>query len=172
MIADVAAFHEVSFEEQVDDKQLPLLQPRPMDQSMSIDCVGRLFDLIEVEFDTCSLRMGDDGAIGLHHTLLTAEFRLEVFTAIHPFGRHVWVQLERMPFNLKRMIWKVCERFVEVGFANVAPRADGIRNDIKLDHVRPPNLGGASGAEACCCSRAAAETPERKDAGFCNRRGG
>ena len=44
----------------------------------------------------------------------------------HAFGHHLGVQLERMPFNFKRMIGMRLKRAFQIGLAQIAPRADRV----------------------------------------------
>ena len=73
--------------------------------------------------------------IGAHRALTATEFQLKVVLPGHAAGGHVGVQLERVPFDGEGMLWPRRHRAVEIGFADIAPGADDVGDDIKFYHL-------------------------------------
>lgn len=132
-VANVAALTEVGTKKRGDHRALPPLQPRPMDQAVGIQCVGRACDPVQVQRHSGGRRMFDKRQIGLHRPLLAAELRLQIGAAVHPLWRHVRVQLERMPFDGEGMIGPGLQRAVQTDLAKIAPGADWVGQYIKPD---------------------------------------
>jgi hypothetical protein len=74
----------------------------------------------------CILGGLHDRGVGLDGALFAAEFQFQILAPVHAFCRHVRIELERMPFDQEFMLRMRLQRAVEAGFADVAPRADGV----------------------------------------------
>ena len=136
-IADIAAFGEIGAEQGADDLRLPPFNPGPMDQAVRVQGIGRPLHRFEIEGEARSCGGLGHPGIGLHCLRLAAKLGFKITAPVRTIRWHVGVKLKRMPFNFKRMI---AARFfnpgqcaVQIGFADIAPRADRVGNYVKLD---------------------------------------
>lgn len=99
---------------------------------MGVHGIGRALELFEVEFE--AKRGGGLGNALVHllRALEAAELGDAVFAAIDAFGRHVGVELEGMPHRgeAELLLRQERHRPFELAFADVAPGANGIGNDV------------------------------------------
>jgi len=102
--ANVAALDKISFEQQVDDKALALLNSCPMDQTVGIDGVRCLLDCFEIDMRAGLFSGGYNRGLCFDRAFFSAELSFKVSASIHPFRWHVGVQLKRMPFDDKGVI--------------------------------------------------------------------
>ena len=102
---------------------------------MRIQCVRRAFDRGEVDLNPRFFGLLRDFGVDLDGRFLAAEFQFQILAPVHALGRHIGVQLERMPFDQKGVIRMRGQRAVQIGLADIAPRANRIGDDIKLDHI-------------------------------------
>ena len=102
---------------------------------MGVQRVGRALHRLEVDLETGFLGMFHHRGISPHRTFLATEFAFQIGTAVHPFSRHVGVKLERVPFDRERVVRLAFQCAVQMGLADIAPRANRVGHDIKLDRL-------------------------------------
>ena len=149
MIADIAPLFEIGVEERHRHAILALLDARPMQEPMRIERVWRALDRREVDGEPCRLGALQHRGIGLDRAVLAAELALQIVAAIHAALGHVGVELEGVPFDLERVPGSLGKRLIQKGFTDIAPRADRVGNDIKLDHEGPRKSAAGRGAGVC-----------------------
>ena len=126
MIADIAAVHEIGFEQRIHDLALNLFNPGPVDQAVCVQRVGRLLNGIEVHLKSDFFRVFHDRRVGAHRTLFAAELGFKVFAPVHAMSGHVRVQLKGMPSDGERVVRALFKRAIEVRLADVTPRANRV----------------------------------------------
>ena len=102
---------------------------------MRIGCIRRGLYLVKSDLQSGTLSVLGHRCIGPHSLLLAAEFRLEIEPPVHAAGWHVGVELERMPFDIEVMLWGGLKGAVQMGFTNIAPRANRVRYNIQFRHA-------------------------------------
>ena len=121
-------------EEGGDHRALPALDAGPVDEPVRVAGVRHPHHGREIDrkargtggrFD---LGIDGGGAVG------AAEAAFEEGSAVGTFGGQVGVELEGVPFDRERMAGARLECAVEQALADIAPRADGIGEDVELDH--------------------------------------
>src|SRR6056297_461796 len=116
---------------------------------MRVERVWRALDRGEVDREPCRLGALQHRGIGLDRAVLAAELALQIVAAIHAAFGHVGVELEGMPFDLERVPGTLYKRLIQKGFTDIAPGADRVGNDIKLDHEGPRKSAARRGAGVC-----------------------
>src|SRR5258706_14496118 len=96
---------------------------------MGSDRIRCAFDALKCELDAFALSFPRHACIELARALDRAELRRAVRGTGHSLGRHARVELERKPADLgAHLALERRESFPEAALADVAPRADHIRN--------------------------------------------
>lgn len=130
-ITHVHPVHEVSVEERLDDG---ILLPKTLsqsDQTMSVERVGRAFDSVEMELDALGRPHCRQTSIQHLRMFEAAELRPAIGISVDSFFEHRRIQLERPPRYFDLSVWsKQSDGFFETPFADVAPRADHVRDDL------------------------------------------
>jgi hypothetical protein len=101
---------------------------------VGIKRVWRSFHRLKVNLEASALGCFDNGSIGPHRAFFAAELGFEILAPVHSRLGHRRVQLKWMPLNRKGMIRALLKSAVKVGFADVAPRANRVGDNIKFDH--------------------------------------
>ena len=102
---------------------------------MRIECIRRGLDLVKSNLQSGALSVLDHRCIGPHGLFFAAKFRLKIEPPVHATGWHVRVELKRMPFNIEIMFRCGLQSTIQMGFANIAPRANRVRNNIQFRHA-------------------------------------
>ena len=140
-ITNVAGIAEIGLKQPLHNKALKSLKPRPMDKTVGVDGVGCAFHPLKIDLKPNVFGVLNNRRIGFDGAFFAAKFALKVFAPPHAFGRHCGVKLKGVPFNFKRVVAHFGQSPIKVGFADIAPRANRVRKDIKFDHLGPLRLG-------------------------------
>ncbi len=158
---DIRAVEKICPEQRLDDRILLRETSRIADQAMSQNRVGRAFDLVERKTDAFP-------PAGFGYRLVhlpagpVAEFEPQVLRAIHAFGRHVGIELERPPADLEIGRRRLGECALQPAFADEAPRTYRVRNDVDEHAPSLPawrNVGNSSHLPPSLGSRKCAARP-------------
>jgi hypothetical protein len=130
-VADVLSLLEVGAEQLVDDRRGEALLLRELDEAVGGDRVGRALHALERELDALAPSLGGDARVELAAALDRAELGLAVLGARHALRRHVRIELERQPADLRLdLILHQGQRFFEAALADIAPGADDVGGDF------------------------------------------
>ena len=133
-VADVAPLDPVGPHLACCDKGLAPLEPGPVDDAVGVQRVGDALGRVGVHPDAVLFGNLAEAVMDRLKLSLGAEARDQVGALVHACGGHVGVQLERMPFDAERVVGMTFQRAVEIGLAEIAPRADRVGKDVKLHH--------------------------------------
>ena len=136
-IADIAPLAPIGAHDGRDHGRLPPLKPRPMDQPVCVQRVGHPPGGVRVNFGPGSAACLFQPQMHLDQAVLS-ELRGQIVVLVDALGGHIGVQLERVPFNAKRVVGMGLKRAIEIGLADIAPGANRIGEDIKPDHHGRP----------------------------------
>ena len=100
---------------------------------MGVQGVGHPLRLVGVHVDACGAGRFAQAVVHGIDAGLAAELLLKMGALRHAFGRHVGVQLERVPLDLERVVGVRGQCAVEVGLADIAPGADRVGEDVQAD---------------------------------------
>ena len=134
VIADIAAFHEISPEQRFDEGILPAFLAREPDEPVAIECVRRPAHQIVAEFQPGGSAGFGDARIEPGRMVQRAEFPHPVEAALDTLLRHVRIELERPPC-LRHGDLAVEQRYgpLEMVLADPAPGADRVGDDFDRD---------------------------------------
>src|SRR5262249_35845826 len=133
-VADVEHPLEVGPEQLGNDLVLAAVLAGPMDQAMRQHGVGRPPDQRELELDARLAAAFGDRLVDLARPVAAAELRAPIVAARTAPGRHVGVEREGPPGHRHVGAAAQRQRALEAALADVAPRADRVRDDVDIDH--------------------------------------
>jgi len=131
-VAYVASVGEIGPEQRADQAGLHAEAAGVADQAMRVHGVRGALDPAELEIDAFGGADLGELVIALGGALDAAELPREVRLPIHAVERHVRIQLERTPADQDVGHSAHRKRLLEPAFADVAPRADGIDDDVQF----------------------------------------
>jgi len=131
-VADVAPLGEIGGEHRLHGCVLHAVHASQPNQPVRVERVRRPRHQVRAEHQTDTGGRGGDLGIPLAGTLGAAELRGAKQRAVGALLRHVRVKLERMPIDRGRQPVgrQQGERAFELPLADVAPRADCVRDDV------------------------------------------
>ena len=131
-VADVGAVAEVALEQRLDDAVLHAFLAGQPDQAMGVERVGRARQAVEMEFQANGGGGLGDALVHLARALGAAELGEAVLGAVDALARHVGIELEGMPGDgeMHALLGEDLERAFEMAFADVAPGADRVGDDV------------------------------------------
>src|SRR6202035_3982393 len=128
-VADVAAFLEIGAHDSIHDDCLAAGTSRMDPQTVSSAGIGHALDQIESKFNAARLALALELSLRLRHALRGADSSGKVGRSISARGREIGIQLERAPGHARLILGAGCHRELEAPFAEIAPRANGVRID-------------------------------------------
>ncbi len=133
---EVARLEKIAVEQRIDHGALISRGTRPGDEAVGIQRVRLHLHATEIERNVDLAAGSLDARIDFASALRTAELVREILRAIHPRGRHLRVQLEGMPAHLRLVLRMTLapqgERLLQTPFADEAPGADHVGNDVDV----------------------------------------
>ena len=137
-VPDIAAVDEV-FNEQ----RLGHLVGEPAfvgkaNKAVGIDRIGRLVDAVEGEIDLDGLAGLADGAVDAPDPGFAAELLDQIGGAVDAFRGHFRIQQKRPPVGLGLDLRAHGQGHFQPPFADIAPGADGIEDDVDFHSIAGP----------------------------------
>ena len=136
VVGNVQAVFEVRLEQGCRNAVLKLvaLDPRPVQQTVSVQRVGADLDVLELEIDADLPAVFTQGVLHLIETFGTAEFRDQVAAVICAVACRIRVQPIGPPVDGDAdLVLHLGDRQLQPRLPEIAPRADNVGHDIDGD---------------------------------------